>query len=457
MKKRVAFLLALVLIGSLVLTACSSGGDAGGDASTGGEAPPADTGESAAEAGGEEETFEFTFMHHRTEEEVATNVEAQIFDRRIKEWLEDHPNVTINQISMTQTDYQTKIMALAAADDMPDLFLTKGSWVSNFYSNGVAADITEYVDQSQYRDGIFGPFTREGKVIAMPYQCNVTHMIYYNEEMWKEAGFDTFPDNWDDIDKANEYFKAQGIDTFSFGNIDKWQSESCIISALGDRITGTDWTRSIISGDGTAKFTDPEFVETLSFLQGMSKYFPADFNAITHQQASTYYINGKSAGHIDGIWNVGYLTGNAPQEIIDVTKTAVLPAVDGGKGAANTTSGGPVWAQSISSKLTGAALDMAVQFTLDLYNIDFSQEIINETGAPQIHNVTPADVDALEPVAKSALETVNNLTLVPIYDGEMEASVIEVMNTNLQTLLGGTITPEEVAALIQAEQDKIGA
>lgn len=462
MKRSLAILVTLVMAATVLLSACN-----GGNSASSAPASPAPESQSAApaaeasseapaDAGGEALTLEF--MHTRTEEDISNSAEGTIFKQHLDEWIAAHPNVTINQSTMNQTDYQTKITALSAADDMPDIYFTKGSWVGNFYRNGVMADITSYVSESEYRPGIFEPFKRDGKIYAIPYQCNVTHLIFYNEEMWAAAGFDTFPDNWADIDKAKEYFDSQGIVTFAFGNMDKWNSESCIISALGDRFTGTAWTKSIINNDGNAKFTDPEFIETLTFLQGMTKYFNPDFNAITHQQAAAMYLSEKAAGGIDGIWNVSHLINNDTNGIVDKTKIAVMPAVEGGKGDPLTTSGGPVWSTSASSKLEGTALDTAVGLILTLYSKEYSQYIMDNAGQVGIHIVEPTDPDSLAPIAQSALACVNSLnSLVPIYDGEMEASVIEIMNSNLQSMLGGGISPEEVAALIQAEQEKISA
>ena len=43
-------------------------------------------------------------------------------------------------------------------------------------------------------------------------------MVIYDKAMWKEAGYDTFPSTWEDVEKASEYFQEQGIDTVAFGN-----------------------------------------------------------------------------------------------------------------------------------------------------------------------------------------------------------------------------------------------
>ena len=50
-------------------------------------------------------------------------------------------------------------------------------------------------------------------------------------------------------------------------------------------------------------------------------------------------------------------------------------------------------------------------------------------------------------------EMMQNTTVVPIYDATMDASVIETMNTGLQSLLIGEVTPQELAESIQMEYE----
>jgi raffinose/stachyose/melibiose transport system substrate-binding protein len=49
------------------------------------------------------------------------------------------------------------------------------------------------------------------------------------------------------------------------------------------------------------------------------------------------------------------------------------------------------------------------------------------------------------------------ITLTPIYDIQMDGTVIDVMNTGLQDLLNGTVQPADLAKQIQEAQDKAAA
>ncbi len=403
-----------------------------------------------------EEKIVLNLMHFHTPETADSNVENRAYHAMKEKFLAEHPDVVLNETTLQQADYHTKIMALAAANEMPDIFFTKGSWVQNFYDNNLMADLTGKIDTSLYRDGIFLPFTRDGKILASPIQFTVTSLVYWNQAMFADIGYDHFPATWEELMDANEKFKAKGVTMISLGNKDKWPFESCIISTLGDRFTGTDWTQSIILNDGKAKFTDPEFVETLKYSQEMAQLFNIDFNAINNEQSDNLYGTGKAAATLEGVWTISYLLANADEEVIKNTQIAVLPSVPNMKGDAKAVSGGAGWSQSVSSKLTGKALDMAIEYVKATTGVEYSEYLMKDSGMLGQCEVPVADKSAMPELSQRFLELVSDLKLVPIYDIQMDGAVIDVMNSKIQELLSGTATPEAVAQSIQAEQEKLG-
>jgi raffinose/stachyose/melibiose transport system substrate-binding protein len=403
-----------------------------------------------------EEKVELNLLHFHTPETMDNNVENRGYHVMKEKFLAEHPNVVLNESTLQQADYHTKMMALAAANEMPDIFFTKGSWVQNFYDNNLLADLSGALDTSDYREGIFTPFTRDGKIVGSPIQLAVTSLVYWNEAMFADIGYDHFPTTWDELLDANAKFKEKGVTMIALGNKDKWPFESCIISTLGDRFTGTDWTQSIIMGDGNAKFTDPEFIETLTYSQAMAPMFNIDFNAINNEQADNLYGTGKAAATIEGMWTISYFMANADEEVIEDTRIAVLPTVPGMKGEANAVSGGAGWSQSVSSKLEGKALEMALEYVKVTTGVGYAEYLMEDSGMLSQCEVPVADKESLPILSQRYLDFMTDAKLVPIYDIQMDGAVIDVMNSKIQELLGGTATPQAVAEAIQAEQDKLG-
>ncbi len=452
MKKNICTL-ALLMAVILALTACSSAKtdtpkqEAASGENAGGEADSGETGEDV----------ELTVSHYYLEEERGSNAVGDSFLTMAEKWQQENPDITLNQQSMSQSDYSTKIQAQAAVNEVPDIFMVKGSWVDNFVDNDIMAPINDYLDKYEHKDafreGVFDAATRDGKIYGLPNQLSITSVVYYNDKLWKSIGYDTFPDNWDDISSAAEKFNEKGIAAISLGNSERWPAESCILSTLGDRYTGMDWTNSIIAHDGKAKFTDQAFISALTKMQEMAvkQVFNPDFNTITETQSVEYYSQEKAASVVSGHWTVSAIESFASEDILNNTKVAILPAVDGGK--ADSISGGCGWYFAVNKNLTGKKLDAAMDFIFATTGYDMCEYAANEHGIIGAAIIDNPDQSKISQLSKDFIKLVDGVSFTPVYDLRMNGSVIEVMNTGIQELLNNSKTPEDLAAEIQTEQD----
>lgn len=439
MKKK---LIALLLAGAMLMTACST---------SGGEDKSKDGGSSSG-------SDELVVSHYFLEEERESDTVADSYLAMVEKWQEENPDITITQQTMSQSDYSTKIQAQAAVNELPDVFMVKGSWINNFAENDTMAPMNEYLDADEntdkFREGVFDAATREGNIYGMPNQLSITSIVYYNEELWKSIGYDEFPDDLAEVKTAAAKFNEQGISTIALGNSEKWPAESCILSTLGDRYTGAEWTNSIIDGDGQAKFTDESFVKALAEFQSLAQadVFNPDFNTITETQAVEYYAQGKAATVISGHWGVASVSAFADEEILGNTKVAILPAQGGGQ--ADSISGGSGWYFAVNKNLTGEKLDQAMDFVFSTTGYDMCVYGAEEHG---IIGAAIVDVDQSKfpQLTQDFTALMDGMTFTPVYDLLMDGAVIEVMNTGLQDLLNDSVTPEDLAAQIQAEQDKV--
>lgn len=426
---------------AMLLASCWAGGGKGGGSSSG--------------------KNELTFAHYYVDEERETSAEMNSYLTLVENWEKEHPDITLTQSVMAQADYATKIQAQAAVNEVPDLFFLKGSWVSNFVDNEIPAPINDYLDKyedkDKFREGVFDAATRDGKIYGIPNQLSITSVVYYNEALWKEAGYESFPDNWDDILKAADYFNGKGIAAIGLGNKDKWPSESCLLSTMGDHFTGTAWTESFIDNDGKSKFTDGDFVSALEMLQKLAKgnVFNKDVNTITETQASEYYVQGKAASIVTGHWTLNYLLTSAPDNVLGNTKVAILPQAEGGKGEANQISGGCGWYVSVNNSLEGDKKDLAMDLLFSATGYELSKYYAENYGMSNACEVENVDMSGFPQLTQDFSSLIQSVSFTPIYDMQMDGAVIEVMNTGLQELINDTKSPKDLAEQIQSEQDKL--
>lgn len=406
---------------------------------------------------------DLSLMHFSTSEESEGNGGSDAFRTILAQWKENNPDVKLDENVLANAEYKTQIATNASANDLPDVFLLQGMNTKTWAEQGLILDLSEYVKNSpyasQYDNSKFYPFTNEDKIYGFPVltggSCTA---VVYDAELWKEAGFEKFPETWEEVMKAKEYFDTIGIDAFAFGNNGQWQANSCFLSTVGDRFTGAEWTYSLIEGKGAA-FTDEEFVKALQFTQDIfqSGVFNADFNAVSNEDAREYYISGDAAAFIGGNWDVSYIQSSLKDtDKYNTTKFAVIPQPEGATGSYNSQNTGLGYAIAINAKVAedpdklAAAIDLAYELT----GPDFAEYVSSNYALSGLTKPTNLDLSAFDQWTQdfykwSYIDTVG----CEIYDSYIDNSVWGVLNVDLQTLMNGDMTAEEVAANVQAAYD----
>jgi len=432
----------------LALAGCGSG-NGNSDAPPSGSASAGSTSPDAGSAGPIKLTLGDRLLETSTDGSVIAHRQM------IEEFKKEHPNVEISEESLQDATYKTKIKTLAAGNDLPDVFELLGSDAQMFADNKLILPLDDIMNQDpEWKQGFIpstlNDFTVNGQLVGAPMQMLSTSLIFYNKEIFDKVGITEFPKTWPDFLKAIDTLKANGYTPISLGNKDKWVAESCILSELGDRFTGTDWFSSIKNRQG-AKFTDKPFVDALAALQQLSKVgaFNTDMNSIDNNQQRTAYYNGKAAMFLEGDWAISSLSSEAPQEIKDNTHLAILPAVDGGAGKPNAVSGGAAWAFAINANLKGDKLQAAIDLVKKLTGVE-EANLAAENNAVAATVPTDYDKSKVVPLFNEYLQLFQGLELSPIYDAQLSPAVIETMNNGLQDLLIQSVTPEQLAKDIQS-------
>ncbi|MDD6614745.1 MAG: extracellular solute-binding protein [Lachnospiraceae bacterium] len=406
---------------------------------------------------------ELEIMHYSTSEESEGNGGSDGFRTVLAAWDEAHPDITLNQNVLANAEYKTQIATLAAAGDLPDVFLLQGMNTIAWADQGLIMDLTDTIKASPYYDSYtesyFTPFKVGDQIYGYPVLTGGTcTVVIYDKAMWKEAGFDAFPSTWEDVEKAAEYFNEQGITTVAFGNGGQWQANSCFLSTLGNRYTGPDWFQSLIDKGGAA-FTDEAFVKALAETQRLfteTSIFNADFNAVTNEDAREYYISGDAAAFIGGNWDESYIAAALladNEEKYNNMGFAVLPQPADATEAPTSQNIGLGYAVAINPALAddpdklAAAIDLAQEVT----GPAFSTYVAENYALGGLTSAGEVDLSKFDQITQDFYNwSYVDTEPCEIYDSYINSAVWSVLNTDLQTLMNGEITPEEVAANAQA-------
>lgn len=468
-KKLISVLLSTAMVAT-VLTGC--GGSSDTSATTENKTETTETKaeaetktETTENAGSAEGAYagELEIMHFSTSEESQGNGGSDGFRTVLAEWKEAHPDITLNENVLANAEYKTQLATLAAAGDLPDVFLLQGMNTIDWANQGLIYDLTDTIKASpyyaDYNTAYFTPFTTDGKIYGFPALTGGTcTVVIYDKQMWKDAGYDAFPSTWDEVEKASEYFNGEGITTVAFGNGGKWQANSCFLSTLGNRYTGPEWFSSLISKGGAA-FTDEKFVAALAETQRLfteTKIFNPDYNAVTNEDAREYYIAGDAAAFIGGNWDESYISATLQESDPDKWANigfAVLPQPADATEAPDSQNIGLGYAVAINAKVAedpaklAAAIDLAEYIT----GPAFSSYVAENYALGGLTKVADVDLSGFDQVTQDFYNwSYVDTTTCEIYDSYINSAVWDVLNTDLQDLMNGDKTPEDVAANAQA-------
>ena len=397
-------------------------------------------------------------MHYSTSEESEGNGGSDGFRTVLAAWNDTHPDINLNENVLANAEYKTQIATLAAADNLPDVFLLQGMNTKAWAEQGLVMDLTDTIKASPYYDqydqDYFTPFKDGDKIYGFPVLTGGTcTVVIYDKAMWKEAGYDQFPSTWEDVEKASEYFKEQGIDTVAFGNGGKWQANSDFLSTLGDRYTGRDWFQSLIDKSGAA-FTDEAFVKALAETQHLfteTDIFNEDYNSVTNEDAREYYISGDAAAFIGGNWDESYIAAtlkDSDEEKFNNIGFAVLPQPADATEDPDFQNIGLGYAVAINPKVAddpdklAAAIDLAQEVT----GPAFSTYVAENYALGGLTKTDDVDLSKFDQITQDFYNySYVDTTKCEIYDSYINSAVWDVLNTDLQTMMNGEMTPEEVA------------
>ena len=146
---------------------------------------------------------EITFSFWGIPEEVAVQ------EAITEEFNKEYPNIKVNLDHVSgAADFNTTILTRISGGTAPDVFYMGEVMVPIYADKGVVEDLLPYAEQdsldlSDYWDGVLSPAGyHDGHLWAFAKDCT-PYMIYYNKDMFDEAGV-AYPDSSWDFEKFKE-------------------------------------------------------------------------------------------------------------------------------------------------------------------------------------------------------------------------------------------------------------
>lgn len=308
-KKLLAAVLSAAMAASL-LAGCggsTSGSTASGTASS-------DSG-SASEASGTEtadsgEVQEITWMFWddlTATEDLISKGYADVIERFNKDY-EGKYHVT--PITTNLEEYYTKLNALVASGDTPDVFIVSpGPNLTDYVEPGVAAPLDSYLadgwKDTFTSDAVFSQMTYDGQIYVVPLNIAAA-CAFYNTEMFEAAGAEV-PKTWDEMIAACDKLQAAGYTPITISAGTAW----CLSMVAGYLCEMEDVDLAALA-DGSASWTDGKLASAAEKLVQLSQYFQKTAAGDTNDVATANFYNEEAAILIQGSWAIAQINGSNP-------------------------------------------------------------------------------------------------------------------------------------------------
>lgn len=150
----------------------------------------------------------------------------KIVEELVTDFKAQNPNIEINFQSIPYNDFFQKLGPSLEAGTGPDVFQIPGPLVREFYSRGQLAPVPDSVYTSADIEKDFVPWTvqllkQDGKYVGLPTDVQ-SFVIFYNDDLFKEAGLDPTKDleTYEEFAAAAEKLTKRDGDTLTQSGFD---------------------------------------------------------------------------------------------------------------------------------------------------------------------------------------------------------------------------------------------
>ncbi len=375
MKKRTSKLLALVGVGALALTACTS---------TGGPTTPESTpDEAVSSAAPPAEKVDLTFQS-LSDQPGAIAATAEV----VKKWNDENPMVQVTIVPAGWDGVYDKLVTQFAGEAAPDIIHYEAASVIPFALDGYLADLTPYISDDQkadVSDGVWESVTVNDQIIGIPTELQ-SYMVFANTKMLEAAGV-TMPTGdtlkWEDFRAMAKQATTSG--QFGLGWGLKSPTATFMSLGLGNGgvyFEGEGDDAKVVVGDGELKLP----TEIMAMKTEDKSLEPSTLTQSGGDVLAGFYA-GQYAMTVQGSYQAANIAKDAPEGF----EWAVLPALEGTKSAAQ------------------SANPQTLSVNIDSKNVEQAAAFVTYFTDPK--NMAALNIaDALIPASKSARDLIAEQT-----------------------------------------------
>lgn len=384
---------------------------------------------------------EIKFLHKWPQPEYSV-----YFDEVVEAFMKENPNIKVSVEAVGDEPIKDKLRVLMGTDNQPDVFFSwSGEFAAKFVRSNNALDLTPYLENDpEWKNSIMEaglePFTYDGNYYGIPFRINGKFFVY-NTEIFNKLGLKK-PNTWDEFMTVLETLKQNGITPIGFGNIYPWAA--ChYITGLNQKFVPQE-VRVKDYNPKTGEFTDPGYIKALEYFKSLNDkgYFIEGVNSTEHNMSNQMFYGEQVAIIYVELEEFVEVEENLPGKW-DFFK---MPDIPEGKGNQNFLTGAPD-GFLVSAKTKHP--EEAVKFLKYLTNKANADKLVQQLGwpSPIIGAVNEGNSPDYLVRGMKAIEEAEGMAIW--LDTDIHIKISDVYLPNLQELLNGTKTPEQIMAEVQ--------
>jgi len=379
---------------------------------------------------------ELTFWSWRTEDIDAYAKFIKVFEAK-------NPGITVRFIPYKNTEYNTILATALQGGTGPDIVqLRSYGGMEALAAAGylVPLDAGAVPGLAKFpKDLLKGATNRgDGKVYGVPFAIQTIQVIY-NRTVFDKLGLKA-PATWDEFLKLGAALKAKGYIPLANGGKDGWAFETLFGGVAANFYGGNEFADAVIAGKTT--FNDPRFVYALKKMLELRPYMPPSFMGVAYTDMQMMFAQEMAAMMIGGSYEIGTFERLNPGIKIGVFAVPGEKAADGGYV-------GVYVDGSYGINAASKHKEEALRFINFLASAEYGQMFTDELSQPSaVPGVKPKHPVLAEMLALAEKKSVPHLMLVGFRFEQPSGSTL--LQNDLQGMFSDKLTPEQVAADIQA-------
>jgi raffinose/stachyose/melibiose transport system substrate-binding protein len=221
-----------------------------------------------------------------------------------------YPDIQVEFTPTAPKEYNAALNARLEGGTAGDIITCRPFDASlELFNKGYLAPLNDLPSMAGFSDVAKSAWTTDdGATTFCVPMASVIHGFIYNKDIFTELGLSE-PKTEEEFLATLEAIKKDGRYTpLVLGTNDQWEAATMGFQNIGPNYwKGEEGRKKLI--DGSAKFTDPEYVNTFAALAKWSPYLGDGYKAQTYPDSQNLFGLGKGAIYAAGSWDISTFRG----------------------------------------------------------------------------------------------------------------------------------------------------